>query len=119
TAAGRGPAASRPQAEEEKSIALVLTRDLVRGEGRPLPTLSISPDVSRVRLEVAVQPAYAHYEAVLQTVEGKELLSSAKLEPQPAAAGQKIAVLLPASLLPAGDYILTLRGLPPSGLCQT
>ncbi len=119
-AAGKGPVVGKPpQAEEQKTIALVLAGDLVRSHGQALPTLVIPPDVGRVRLEVQVEGDYRRYEAILQSVEGKTLSSNADLEPQKSAAGKSVAVLLPSSLLRPGDYIFTVRGLRPNRSPET
>jgi hypothetical protein len=115
-AAEKEPVAGKPpQAEEQKTVALILTGDLVRSHGQALPTLIIPPNVGRVRLEVRVEGDYRRYEAILQNVEGKTLSRNADLEPQKSAAGRKsVAVLVPSNLLGPGDYILTVRGLRPN-----
>jgi hypothetical protein len=115
-----GSAVPKPTpAEEPKTIALLLASDLVRSAGQSLPTLIVPADVERVRLEVPIQTDYPRYETILKTVEGKTISRNTDLEPQASSTGKKLIVLLPSSLLPPEDYILSARGLLSQGRPET
>ena len=104
---------------EARTIAVVLSRGLVRGNEEGSKPLVIPPEVSQVRLEARVEVNYPRYEAVLQTAESKRIWSKGDLEAQAFPGGKKILLYLSSSLLPPGDYILTLRGLPKAGSPET
>jgi hypothetical protein len=117
------PGAAAPTAGEQeleaRTIAVVLSRGLVRGNEEGSKRLVIPPEVSQVRLEARVEVNYPRYEAVLQTAESKRIWSKGDLEAQAFPGGKKILLYLSSSLLPPGDYILTLRGLPTAGSPET
>jgi hypothetical protein len=101
-------------------MAVVLSRGLVRGNEEGSKPLVIPPEVSQVRLEARVEVDYPRYEAVLQTAESKRIWSKGDLEAQAFPGGKRILLLyLSSSLLPHGDYILTVRGLPTPGSPET
>ena len=81
--------------------------------------LVIPPDVSQVQLEARVEVSYPRYEAVLQTAESKRIWSKGDLEAQAFPGGKRVLFYISSSLLPPGDYILTLRGLPTAGSPET
>jgi hypothetical protein len=116
------PQTSNPAPEREAStVAFVLTPGLIRGGVRESSPLVIPAGVSRVRLEarVGVDGDYSNYEAVLQTAENKRIWSEENLNAQTFPGGKKIFLDLSSSLLPPGDYILTLRGLTVAGRPET
>jgi hypothetical protein len=116
------PGAVTPAAEQEpeaRTIAVVLSRGLVRGNEEGSKPLVIPPDVSQVRLEARVEVNYPRYEAVLQTAESKPIWSKGDLEAQAFPGGKRVLLHISSSLLPPGDYILTLRGLPTTGNPET
>jgi hypothetical protein len=123
TASGNssGNAVQTPGEEEPepRTLAVVLSRGLVRGAEEQSKPLVIPPDVSRVRLEAPVEVSYRHYEAMLQTIESRRIWSKKDLEAQAYPGGKRIVLYLPSSLLPPGDYILTIRGLPAAGNPET
>ena len=124
TASGRAPDAAVPtkgeQEPEARTMAVVLSRGLVRGnEEEGSKPLVIPPEVSQVRLEARVEVDYPRYEAVLQTAESKRIWSKGDLEAQAFPGGKRILLYLSSSLLPPGDYILTVRGLPTAGSPET
>src|SRR5258708_36943861 len=71
TASGNAPGAAAPTAGEQepeaRTIAVVLSRGLVRGNEEGSKPLVIPPDGSQVRLEWRVELSYPSYDAVLQT----------------------------------------------------
>jgi hypothetical protein len=113
------PATAAPTTGEQepdtKTIAVVLSRGLVRGNEEDSKPLVIPPGVSQVRLEARVEVDYPRYEAALQTAESKRIWSRGDLEAQTFPGGKRILLYLSSSLLPPGDYILTVRGLPTAG----
>ena len=122
TASGNAPGAAAPTAGEQepegRTIAVVLSRGLVRGNEEGSKPLVIPPEVSQVRLEARVEVSYPRYEAVLQT-ESKRIWSKGDLEAQAFPGGKRVLLHISSSLLPPGDYILTLRGLPTAGSPET
>jgi anti-sigma factor RsiW len=112
------PQTSIPAPEQEAgTVTFLLTPGLIRGgveESRPLV---IPAGVGRVRLEarVDVDGDYSNYEAVLQTAENKRIWSEGNLNAQTFPAGKRVFIVLSGSLLPPGDYILTLSGLTAAG----
>jgi hypothetical protein len=123
TASGNAPGTAAPTAGEQepeaRTIAVVLSRGLVRGNEEGSNPLVIPPEVNQVRLEARVEVDYPRYEAVLQTAESKRIWSKGDLEAQAFPGGKRILLYLSSSLLPPGDYILTLRGLPTAGRPET
>ena len=123
TASGNAPGAVAPTAGEQepeaRTMAVVLSRGLVRGNEEGSKPLVIPPEVSQVRLEARVEVNYPRYEAVLQTAESKRIWSKGDLEAQAYPGGKRIVLSLSSSLFPPGDYILTLRGLPTTGTPET
>ena len=121
--ASNAPSPAAPTAMEQepeaRTMAVVLSRGLVRGNEEGSKPLVIPPEVSRVRLEARVEVAYPRYEAVLQTAESKRIWSGGDLEAQAFPGGKRILLYLSSSLLPPGDYILTVRGLPTAGSPET
>ncbi len=119
TASGNTPGAAAPttgeQEPEARTMAVVLSRGLVRGNEEGSKPLVIPPEVSRVRLEARVEVNYPRYEAVLQTAESKQIWSKGDLEAQAFPGGKRILLYLSSNLLPPGDYILTVRGSPTAG----
>ncbi|MGH9544357.1 MAG: hypothetical protein ACRD23_03995 [Terriglobales bacterium] len=113
-----GKSPTGDQEPEAKTMAVVLSRGLVRGEKGSKPVV-IPPDVSQVRLEARVEVNYPRYEAVLKTAEGKQIWSKGDLEAQAFAGGDRVILALSKNLLPPGDYILTVRGLLTPGNPET
>lgn len=81
-----------------------LSRDATAGAKR----LTIAQDVKTVRLQLKVGAAndYRNFRATLKTVEGRQLWSRGGLR----ASGTTVVVSVPASVLTAGDYELTIAG---------
>jgi anti-sigma factor RsiW len=110
------PQTSFPAPEREPStVAFALTSGLIRGGVQESSTLVIPAGVSQVRLEAQVEGEYSSYEAVLQTAESKRIWRKGDLKAQVSSEGRRILLDVSSSLLPSGDYMLTLRGLPASG----
>src|SRR6185312_11187358 len=92
---GSTPEPQKPQLPEEKTSALALTSDLVRGGGAGLPSLVIPAGVSVVRLEAPVKRNFPRYAAALQTVEGRNVWSGDRVTSKPGSTGETVMVLVP------------------------
>jgi len=101
TGSGNALGAAVPTAEEQepdtKTLAVVLSRGLVRGNEEGSKPLVIPPKVNQVRLEARVEVDYPHYEAVLQTAESKRIWSKGDLEAQAFPGGKRILLYLSSS----------------------
>lgn len=83
---------------------------LVRGWREP-PVVSIREDTEVVWFELGLMGGeYLSLEAVLRTVEGREMFTIRGLRAATAAAEQVVIYKVPARLLADGDYLLALRG---------
>ena len=120
---GQGPEAQAPnrppgQLREEKTFAFVLTPGLLRGGGESKP-LVIPPEADRVRLEARFEGQYPRYQAVIETVEGRQVASEGNLQAETFPGGLRIFLEISSSLLVPGDYILIVRGVPATGRIET
>jgi heme exporter protein D len=101
--------AEQPITKEPKRATIfsfLLTPSLLRGNSAPQP-LTIPRDAEHVALRVRLEADdYATYQASLRTVEGVAIWSRRNLK----ARADRLAVVVPATKLAAGDYILTLSG---------
>jgi hypothetical protein len=98
-------------------VSLLLTIGGARGtDTRPPATLVIPPGTEQVRLQLDLKEQdYPSYRAVLQAVGGEEVLRRPSLTPKPTASGARLVLVVPARQLATGDYLLTLKGVHPSG----
>jgi hypothetical protein len=112
-------ATSQSQGPETKTLALVLTPGSVRSTEGESSTLVIPPDVAHVRLEARFAGDYPHYQATIQTAEGKGVWSQGNLAADEFSVGKRVFLNVPSTLLPTNDYILTIRGLPAAGNPET
>ena len=119
TASPRAAAHRGEPEPDRRTIAIVLSRGLARGSEKESKSIVIPPEVSQVRLEARVEVSYPRYEAVLQTAESKRIWGKGDLESQAFPEGKRIVLSISSSLLPTGDYILTVRGLPSAGSPET
>jgi len=99
------------------SVSLALTVGGVRGgDNRQIPTLVIQPDTTQAQLLLNLtENDYSSYRASLQTVAGAEVFSQTNVNPRRSKTGATFVITVPAHELESGDYVLTLRGLSPSG----
>ena len=58
---------------------------------------------------------YSRYQAVLQSAAGKTIFTSRQLTAVNKRTGANLALVVPARMFSASDYILTLRGVTPTG----
>ena len=107
------------EASETKTLALVLTPGSVRSTEGESKTLAIPPGVTQVRLEARFAGAYPHYQAVIQTAEGRLIWRQGNLAADEFSGGKRVFLKLPSALFSPNDYILTLGGMPASGNAET
>jgi hypothetical protein len=84
------------------------------GEAKTLAIPSGTPSV-QLRIDLEQGDDYQRYQAVLQTVEGREIWSRDGLPARRTHWGQAVILKLPAPVLTPGDYELQLRGVAASG----
>jgi len=98
-------------------VSLLLTVGGIRStETGPPSTLVIPPGTAQVRLQLNLKEHdYPSYRAVLLRVGGGEIFSRQGLRPKTTRSGASLAFILPADKFATGDYLLTLRGVSPSG----
>jgi uncharacterized coiled-coil protein SlyX len=112
------PAAAQPRLPLPAIVSFVLSPGLVRSGG-PSNRLVIPAGARRVRLRLELESAdYRSYRATLQTAEGDQVWSRGGLKAQETAAGQTISVNIPAHILAARDYILSLTGTTSQGTTE-
>lgn len=92
-----------------------LSPGLVRGGGE-IERVILPAELSLVRLllDLGIDD-YPTYRAALLDADGGELWTQAKLEAESLRGRVAVAVTLPASLLPAGDYVIRLSGVTSGG----
>lgn len=112
------PASRVPQNREQQSPAMprrlvpafALAAGFERGEGG-VNELKIPRGVDRIRLKLNLAGGGQQIlSAALKRVEGQQILTRSDLKTKPTKSGQTLTLELPASALPAGDYLLTLSG---------
>ena len=103
------------QASQPQANIPILQLDVVRDigpEDQPVNRLRLPASARWVVLEPQVDPPFASsYRAILREARGHELRRVEGLQPN---RQQTLTLSLPASLLPAGDYILQIEGLTPA-----
>ena len=113
TRRSRRPAPGPPKLPTPTFATLILTvggGERGREGGRP-PTLVIPPGTSDVRVQLRLREhEHPSYRIVLRAIGGPEILRRADLRPAAEGPGAVLAVVVPASLFSAGDYMLTLQG---------
>lgn len=113
-AAARRPGADGSSASAPPTLlSLVLTPGLVRGADTAARA-RVTPETTTLELRLqrdagADQAAYASYRVTLRSADAKEVWRSPVLR----ASRAPIVVRIPARLLPAGDYEVTLYGVSP------
>jgi anti-sigma factor RsiW len=106
-----------PQSIKSSRIvaAFTLRLGLIRGTGDP-QILAIAPRAEVVELKLDLTSVdFRKYSATLRTPEGTMVWKKAQVEVHSSQTGGRIAVRIPARLLPPGDYILRVDGMSPTG----
>jgi hypothetical protein len=93
------------------SLRLGLLRD---GAEQQILAIAPAPDVIELRLNLK-SVDFKKYSATLTTPEGTPVWKQAQVGVRPSQTGGRIALRVPARLLPAGDYILRVDGMNPAG----
>jgi hypothetical protein len=115
TAVPTGSAPPVPQASPSAApaatriVSLALAPGMLRGSPGPVPRVTVTGDVGRLRLVLAL-PAENRaraYDALLRTAEGRTVWKSSGLRGD--AGGGTVSMELPAPALPEGDYELVLE----------
>lgn len=120
--AARAPAEALPQAPKQPSggqiAALILAPGITRGRGSET-RLVIPSNADVVELTASLEVVeYETYRAEVRTVAGQEIWNEKDLHPRETPSGKGVILRVPAKLFANRDYILTLRGLAPSGRLQ-
>ena len=97
-------------------VSLLLVASGVRGAETRSPTLSIPAGTQEVRIELkTVENEYQSYQLELHALGGKAIFDRKKVKPTITKSGANFGFSVPASRFTSGDYILTLKGVMPSG----
>jgi hypothetical protein len=95
-------------------FSFLLTSNLTRGSEPQL--LAIPRAAGQVELRILLESReHTAYAAAIRAVDGAEVFSQRGIKPRAGGDGASVAVKAPATLLPAGDYILTLAGVNAQG----
>jgi cell division protein FtsL len=97
-------------------ITLMLNITGVRGaESGPPARLNIPAGTQQARIQLNLRDNdYPRYSVMIQSADGKEIFKRDGLR-SPGKTRASLSVVVPASRLSKGDYILTLRGITPTG----
>jgi hypothetical protein len=88
----------------------VLTPGSVRADGEA-NEIRIPPNAQQVRFRIdLLSNQYQTYDASLNRVEGQRLFVQTHIKPHPLQSGETLFILMPASTVPLGTSILTIRG---------
>ena len=114
------PEAPSPSPSPENKLAstfatLILTIGGTRGiDAAPPAVLEIPAGTEQVRLQLNLRENnYSRYQVVMESAGGNTFFTSRQLTAVNKKTGANLALVVPARILPAGDYILTLRGVSP------
>ena len=97
-------------------VSLLLVASGVRGAETKSPTLSIPARTQEVRIELkTAENEYQSYQLELHAVGGKAIFDRKSVKPTIRKSGANFRFTVPASKFTSGDYILTLKGVMPTG----
>ena len=97
-------------------VSLLLVASGVRGAETKSPTLSIPAGTQEVRIELkTAENEYQSYQLELHALGGKAIFDRKKVKPTITKSGANFGFSVPASRFTSGDYILTLKGVTPTG----
>ena len=100
-------------------VSLLLVASGVRGAETKSPTLSIAAGTQEVRIELkTAENEYQSYQLELHAVGGKAIFDHKSVKPTIRKSGANFRFAVPASKFTSGDYILTLKGIMPSGVAE-
>jgi hypothetical protein len=103
------PAQTSPQ---PPVVTLALLAGIARGNEGTRPKLVLPPSARLVRLQIGIEPGddYQSFRAELNTQGGQRILSEDNLSARAKGRGRSIILNVPAKLLEAGQYELSLKG---------
>ncbi|HEV3317200.1 MAG TPA: hypothetical protein VG488_09540 [Candidatus Angelobacter sp.] len=102
-------------ADGSEMVSVVLMPGIIRN-AHQTAIANLSPTTRRVRLELELtEGSYSSYRAELQTVEGEVVWSRNGLRASDAGEGNRVVVVLPATLIRRSDYLIMLNGTTLSG----
>ena len=105
-----------PENLSARLVALVLTPGLVRDSSGSMKRLTVSSETRLVELRLELGDyKYESYRVVLQDIEGSEILTRNKVQPERSGSSQFLVLTLGAKDLPRGDYSLKVSGASKSG----
>lgn len=107
----------KPIQQPERTVfALSLLPGISRGGGAR-PKLALPGSARVVRLQIGLEPEeqYKTFRVELKTQDGKPVWNRDNLPVRTTSSGKNVALTLPASVLSAGQYELTLKGLTDDG----
>ncbi len=97
-------------------VSLLLVASGVRGAETKSPTLSIPAGTQEVRIELkTAENEYQSYQLELHAVGGKAIFDRKSVKPTIRKSGANFRFTVPALKFTSGDYILTLKGVMPTG----
>ncbi len=97
-------------------VSLLLVASGIRGGETKSPTLLIPAGTQEVRIELkTAENEYQSYQLELHAVGGKAIFDRKSVKPTITKSGANFGFSVPASKFTSGDYILTLRGVMPTG----
>ena len=97
-------------------VSLLLVASGLRGAETRSPTLSIPAGTQEVRIELkTAENEYQSYQLELHALGGKAIFDRKKVKPTITKSGATFGFSVPASRFTSGDYILTLKGVMPTG----
>jgi type IV secretory pathway VirB2 component (pilin) len=115
-------AAASPSPSPEDKLAstfatLILPIGGTRGaDAAPPAVLKIPARTEQVRLQLNLRENnYSRYQAVLQSASGNTVFTSRQLLAPNKKSGANLSLIIPAQRFTTSDYILTLRGVSPTG----
>ena len=115
TGEGTGHPSPSPSQLQPALLSFALTPGLLRDMGSS-QKFNIPASSSAVEFHLTLaQEDYPKYHAVLLRVEGEEIWAQTWLRVEGTAQNQPLQLILPAKLLPPGDYVLKLSGISASG----
>jgi len=110
---------SRPQQSQQTFASLVLLPGVSRS-GSVRPNLILPESARVVRLHVGIEPEeeYKSFRVELRTQAGQQVMTRNRLSAHQTHGGQTVSVTVPASMLGAGQYELTLKGMNDQGTLE-
>ena len=109
------PGSSPDTAEKPPLLGTIASITLTPGierDGGKVKKLRLAPEVEqlRIQLDVRAEGQYESFRASLQTADGEEIWSRARLKAKRTPSGRFIFLTIDPSVLAPGDYVIILKG---------